>query len=223
MIITFFGDCMVEGTISYYSNNEVVTRKTKQNPCKQISDYFNVKVNNRGLRRSGLSRNGCIRFPNETKPNPNNSLYTRLLNEDLSETNILLIWLPINDFGASCPLDDYEKTFEEIINHVNENYPLIKIGIITGHERFCFKRTYVPGGCLKFKNKTNATLNDYNKIALKICKEKNIPCLEINDFTFINPENDKELLPDMIHPTQDTLNKLMKIIINWFNENFEIS
>lgn len=217
--VIFFGDCIVKGTVSYYINGKGITKKTQKSPCQQISKYFNIKIKNRGYERSGLSRMGCIRFDNETKPNPNNSLYNKLLNEDLSKTETLLMWLPSNDFGASCPLDNYKETLEEIIKHIHDNYPLVKIAIISTHERYVYRRRYIPEGCLNHKNKVDATLKDYNKIASDICKQKNIPFLEINDFTFVNEHNNKDLLPDMLHPTQQTLDKLMYIIITWLENN----
>ena len=218
-----FGDCIPRGVISLDS---VKTKKIDRSDgiIGEIMHITHTNISNNCIRRSGLCRSGCHRFPNEQKPNPNNSVVHQVLNTDLSDYDTVLIFMSSNDWGLNAPLGTNNSTdtftyygaLNTIFSHLQNLHK--KVFCITCLCRSSYQKHPIRN-CWRFENIRGITLNLLCDIFIRKCREHNFPVLDLRQYKEINVETTKETLLDSLHPTLKAARDLDKYIGNWIKQN----
>lgn len=213
MKIALFGGCVPRGVCSFYSSTgEVEFIKNKYSLAVCLQDKFGTTVLDYSMRRSGLHHSGNIPFPNETMANPSNSVENKIKTHNLDGVTHMIVWAPSNDYGAGVKLEDYLKALDSIIEFVTNKG--IKLVFITSPCRYQYKKEYIPSGCYTKTNSSGLSLNDYADAVIQKCLSSNIPCIDFRKQTVVTDDNNRETMPDALHPTPEISKEWNDFIYN---------
>lgn len=214
-----FGDCIPRGVISIDAKQTKKIART-DGVVGSIMNITHSNIFNNCIRRSGLCRSGCNKFPNEQHPNPNNSIVHQVLNTDLSNYDTIIIFMSSNDWGMNAKFGHKTSTDEfTYTGALNTLFSYLsslnkKVFCITCLYRSSYKQKHIPNAweCL---NKYGMSLNLFCSTFITFCQEYNFPVLDLREYKEINVDTHKNTLLDTLHPTLNAARKLGEFIGNW--------
>lgn len=214
-----FGDCIPRGVISLDS---VKTKKIDRSDgiIGEIMHITHTNISNHCIRRSGLCRSGCNKFPNEEKANPNNSVIHQVLNTDLSDYDTVIIFMSSNDWGLNAPFGAITSTNDcTYCGALNKLFSYLsqlnkKIFCVTCLYRSSYGNKYTRNAW-KCINKYGYSLNLFCDTFIQKCKDYEFPVLDLRQYKDINVDTYKTTLLDSLHPTLDSARNLGKFIGDW--------
>lgn len=141
----------------------------------------------------------------------------RFANDDHSDRKLLFVTdMGVNDYifniSAEGDGESYEKAFKEGIDYIKGNYPDASILSMSIYNIVSYE-----GG--KLINESGCVLNDYKKVMENICKEENIPYIDMETYSSINGENAAYYLDDGLHPSMAGSYEVSKRLCEYISNN----
>lgn len=129
--------------------------------------------------------------------------YQKIMNYDLTNTDLVTIAFGINDYlSMSNSLSQIQARVENVIDHINSDYPTTNIIFIT--PIFC-ARTGNASSDFAFNTQGSGgyTLKELCDMIETVALTHHIPCINQADICVINKNNYTALLQDSLHPNND--------------------
>ncbi|WP_079709938.1 SGNH/GDSL hydrolase family protein [Paraliobacillus ryukyuensis] len=129
--------------------------------------------------------------------------------KNMRQADIIFVLGGTNDFGKLVTLEKFEKDARLLINGLKEKYSnkLILFGTLPPR----FHLNQVPTNNI---NKIGLHPRDISDTTKKVCKENNIPVVDIFEESGINESNHEIYLADRIHPTKKGYRIIANLIVS---------